>query len=400
MLFALLALATEWSTYRSQVLVAAAWVVTAGVLPAGAWLTRVSGQMTGVVLLCLAGTLYIVDVVVPLSVAPPLRIGSSTWNWGAAAIVFLGLAAYRPPRQVIALAGVHTLIGLGFALFGSGDGPVDGLATVLLISGCLLPTVVAAQFVGLYAHVLRIRQTALDIHRAMLRDQAAEEGAAELIMGRISRLRFGILHLLDRVAGGAELPLDADSRIEAQQLASALRRELDQSRTRGWFWWRPVNEAATGNEAPELHLSGAPDLLTDQTKAGLGAILNQLAVYPGWRRIGLSVTPEPAAPKSRNQVDITLVAEGDAAPVAAGDPNVLGAASYIGATVWQGDEDALVIEATADHPQGGPHLWQPVAVSERKERNDSHGRARGRGQGAEHRIHRHWTTTACPGRSG
>jgi hypothetical protein len=352
-LFALLGLLTSWPIYSSPGLVLLAWLLTGSVLPATVWSVKRRGILTGRMLAGLAAALYLIDVVVPLTVPQPLRIGSPTWNWGAAAIAFLGFAAYRRARDVIGLAAIHAAIGLVYAFVGVDPGSVDLLAVVVLVSGCLLPPVVAAQFLGRYAQALRVRHAAVEVHRSMLSGKAAEDDGRQLIMDRVSLLRGQMLILFDAVANGAAVPLDGATRAQAQDLAAAVRRELDESRSRGWLLWRPVGDQHRERTPPDVNVSGSPALLDDAARAAVAAVVGLLAQYDDWCRIGLTITPTPqsgAKPSigtfTRDAISVTLVAEGRSAVVAAHDQAVKAAAAHIGGTPWQDAEGSLVIEGT------------------------------------------------------
>lgn len=361
--FALLGLLTSWSSYSSPGLVFVAWLLTGSVLPVAVWSVARRGVLTDGMFAGLTAALYLVDVVVPLTVRPPLRTGVPTWNWGAVSLVLLGFAAYRRAGQVIAVAAGHAAIGVAYAFIGTDPASVDRVAVVVLISGCLLPPAAAAQFVGRYAQALRERQAAMDEHRSMLSGKAAEDDGRQSILDRVSRLRGEMLSLFDAVANGEALLLDDGARGRAQALARALRRELDESRSRGWLRGHPLGGNPGEDSSVEVNVSGSPDLLDDSARAAIAAVVEMLATYH-WERMGLTITaaspttgsPAPARDPSGESISVTIVAEGSSSTAAAQNEAVRAAAANIGGTPWQDMDGPLVIEGAITASQRtGPH---------------------------------------------
>jgi hypothetical protein len=391
---AALGLAASWASYSTPWPSLVCWLVTAAAMPVVLRRVAREGALTDRTLIGLTAVVYGVDVVLPMTVAAPDRLGSGTWNWGAGAILLFGCAAYRRARDVIAVAVGHTVIGVGFAVAG---GIRDATAVVVMVNSCLVPPVAAAQYLGLYADGLRARQQAAALRRRTMAARANDQAQRQSILHQVEACRGRILELLDSVGDDAPVPLRSRDRAEARELSAALRRELDESRSRGWLLapatgvrGAPRNggsatgASGTGSSgasgegregAPLVDVLGWPSLRDDDARARVAGLVDLLGRHHGTHRIAVTVSPAAAphpvpvpipvpipgpgtgpgtgrlatvlAP-GPTSVEVTVVASGSAEAGVLADPAVAAGVAGLGgsASAWQdADGEGVVVEA-------------------------------------------------------
>jgi hypothetical protein len=332
--FALSQLLASWDHYSRPWLAAAAWLATAAVPPVAVTTANRHGGVLPVwVLVVLATVLLAVDVVVPAVLPAPERLGVGTWNWGSAAIILLGIAAYRPAREVVALALAHGLMGVVIAVVSRAAGGFDPVAVTLLLGGALIPPVAAAQFLAFYVRGLAARQDALRAHRAGEADRRITEAVQRDSDSRLSMLRAETLPLLEHVARGAEFPLPPATARKARRLAESLRRELVASRARGWL----LTALRPQHGQVEIAVHGAHDRLDEPGRSAVVALVSLLDGYEGWS--SFQVTVADARPLS-----VVVMATGTPAAIASADISLQAAMARLGATAWLEKHDLLVVE--------------------------------------------------------
>lgn len=335
--FALSQLLMSWHEYSTPWPALVAWLATAAVPPvAVAAATRHGGVLPSRVLVVLALVLLAVDLVVPALVPAPARLGAATWNWGSAAVVLLGIAAYRPAREVVALAVGHALAGVGTAVLSRKAGGLDPIAVTLLVSGALIPPVAAAQFLAFYVRGLSGRQDALRVRREVEAARRITEAVRRDSDARLSSLRADTLPLLEHVARDAELPLPPETARTARRLAEALRGELVASRTRGWL----VTALRPRHGDVEIVVEGAHDRLDQPGRSTVAALVSLLDTHEGWRSFRVTVA-------GGHPLSAVVLATGTAAGAASADPALRAALARLGATAWLEERDVLGVEV---HP--------------------------------------------------
>jgi len=224
------------AAYRSAAAVGCAWAVSAAIPLVVVARARRHGDVLGPAATIVVGAaVLLIDVVVLALVEPAARAGYANWAAGALGLVVLGLAAYRPPRDILALGALHFAVTLVGGLT-AGSASVHGVPGVLLASiAAILPPLVAAQFLHLYAAALRTRQQAVAARARVEAASRAQEEVRREERERLARLRAETAPLLDAVAAGAELPLAPEQASRARELAAALRAELVANQATTWL---------------------------------------------------------------------------------------------------------------------------------------------------------------------
>jgi hypothetical protein len=266
-------------------------------------------------------------------------------------ITLLLLAIYRPAAEGLGLAALH---GFAVVAWAAGDGvPNDPVRVSLVVGGAVLPAIAGSQFLAYYLGVLASREDAARAEGETRARQAAEEAVARDWRQRISRVRAEALPLVRDVAEGGALPLDQVTAARARRVSDRLRRELVGGREVDWLLRAQVAatgpdgtvEGGTAGDGDEVDVEvvtglGASQLMTDDTRVALGALVSLLRRHTGWMRMTLTAAGAPD-----RSLMLALVAHGPAARAALADDAVLAALRPLGATAALDEEDTLVVQA-------------------------------------------------------
>lgn len=252
--YALALLVGAWSSYRLPALAVGAFIVSACVLPVSVLSARRPGQWLSSRAMVAAVIVVIgVDVAMLVATEPDDWLGYPNWAIGALALTILGLAAYRPAREVVLLAAAHASL---VAIAGLMAGPLDRTRLVdiaLAVIGASLPAVAALGFLSWYADALRARADAVRVGV----EAEATRRAAEVVAidgdRRLTELRRKTLPLLDHVAGGGVLPLDTYRSERAREIAVGLRVELVAARSTSWLSAALASSSTTRAEVADGH---------------------------------------------------------------------------------------------------------------------------------------------------
>jgi hypothetical protein len=335
---------TSWQSYSPLLVVLVAWVVTVSTGPVAVRLVPASGAMTRPGLLGLWTAVLAVDVVVPLTLTPAMRLAPTAWNWGSGAVLICIASAYRRPRDVVALASAHAGVAIAFAV-ASGD--LHPAPLVVAVTGCTVPPLAAAHYLALYTSGLHHRQTAVDRRTRAVAFQASERAQRQSILDRVESIRSSIIELLEHVATDAAIPSDSSVQHQARDLSAALRRELDESRSRGWLITAPARAGSKGkgaSRAPMVDVLGPVDLLDDDGRASVAGLVALLGRHTPFMQIVVTVSAQRAGGLPR--LEVTVVATGPAAEQAYADPAVEAAIDAMGGSLWYDAEaSSLVMEA-------------------------------------------------------
>jgi hypothetical protein len=345
--YALLLLGLSWAEYPDPIPVIGLWaLLTAATFALPAIAVRTGGTVPGVAIVPVVAVIGIVDVALPTLAGDADSVGPATWNWGAVALTFLVVALYRPAVEVLTLVALHVAGVLVWPLL---DGvPNDPVGVVLTACGSGLPALAATQFLGFYLGVLAGREHAALAERRSRARLAAEDAVARDWRARIAQVRADALPLLREIADGKPLPLDATTTDTARRISGRLRRELVGGREVDWLLRAQVadqGEAAGGLDVEVVTGLGASQLMADETRVALGALVSLLRRHSGWTRMTLTV----AGAHDRSLM-LALVAHGEAAPGAAQDDAVLAALRLLGAAAALDDPQTLVIQARLEVP--------------------------------------------------
>jgi hypothetical protein len=345
--FALLLLGLSWGGYPDPPAVVGLWaLLTAATFALPAVAVRTGGSVPGVAIVPVVAVIALVDVAVPALDGDPDAVGPATWNWGAVALTFLVVALYRPAAEVLALVALHVA---GVLVWTLGDGVAnDPVRVTLAACGSCLPALAAVQFLGFYLGVLAHRERAALAGRESRARQAAEDAVAHDWRARIARVRDDALPLLREVSDGAPLPLDPAATAAARRVSGRLRRELLGGREVDWLLRAEVAEQPAAPQDVDVEVVtglGASQLMDDETRVALGALVSLLRRHRGWTRMTLTVAGAPD-----RSLTLALVAHGAAAGAAAQDDAVLAAVRLLGATAALDDPQTLVIQARLEVP--------------------------------------------------
>jgi hypothetical protein len=346
--YALLLLGLSWAEYPDPRPVAGLWaLLTVATFAAPAIAVRRGGVVPGVAIVPVVAVIGLVDVAVPALAGDVDSVGPAAWNWGAVALTFLVLAIYRPAAEVLTLVALHVAGALVWPLV---DGfPNDPVRVTLAACGAALPALAATAFLRFYLGVLADRERAALAERETRARQAAEDAVARDWGARIARVRADALPLLRDVAGGGPLPLDDVTAARARRISDRLRRELVGGREVDWLLRAQVADQGEGGgggtDVEVVTGLGASQLMTDETRVALGALVSLLRRHDGWSRLTLTVAGAPD-----RTLMLALVAHGPAAAAAAGDDAVLAALRPLTATGALDDPQTLVIQARLEAP--------------------------------------------------
>lgn len=333
------AIGRSWEAYGPRAPMLAAWVVTIAAVPVAVRrITAAGGGRPGTLAVHAAAVLA-VDVVVPFTLDPALRTTPAAWNWRTGAVLIMVFSAYRPARDVMLLAGAHAGLGTAYGLAAG----VSSTAIVVLMIVCMAPSFIASTYLAVYTESLRSRRTAVDLHTRTSALRAAERAQRQSVLDEVASIRHRIIALLESVGTGDRSPAGPDVRTEARDLSAALRRELDETRSRGWLL--AVPSVAPG---PTVDVLGPASLLDDDARASVAALVELLHRHPGFRNIVVTIGADRSPEATSGPgVDVTVVASGPASGAASGDPAILAAAEGLGTAVWRDAEaDHLVVEAS------------------------------------------------------
>jgi len=333
----------SWGLYSSHREVLAAWLVTVAAVPLAVRAVSRSGGMSAVALVGLTSAVLAVDVVVAAALPPAERLGSAAWNWGSGALLLVAVAVYRRAGDTVAAAVAHAGVGVAFAVSAEDWSPT---ALSVMALTCLVPPLAAASYIRWYAEVLAGRQQAVRVRRRATAARAAEQQARQSVLDLVESIKDEVAELLESVGSGALAPSQGSVRVAARDLSAALRRELDESRTHGWVLTGPSSAGAV------VEVLGSPELLADDGRAAIAALVELLGRHPSLSRIVVTVG---AAGGAGPAVEVTVVASGPAVAPAAGDPAVVAAVAGVGGVLWV-DQDAgsLVVEAVLLREGGYP----------------------------------------------
>lgn len=343
------AMVRSWDAYSSPVLVVAAWLVTVATVPIAVRRILLTRAVTPVTMAGVVSAVLVVDVVVPTLLDPALRTTPAAWNWRSGAVLACVFSAYRPPRDVGLLAGAHAAVAVAFAVAAGGTTPT---AVVVLAMICAAPPLIAATYLARYTESLLNRRTAVDLHTRTTALRAAEQAQRQSVLDEVASIRSRIIDLLESVGDGQRPPAGADVRQEARDLSAALRRELDETRSRGW-----VAAGGTPDGGPPVDVLGPASLLDDDARASVAALVELLRRHQDLRQITVTVTaagPDGATPAdgggsaagSSAAVDVTVVGSGPGSAEAFGDPAVVAVAEGLNTTVWHDEEAGHVVVET------------------------------------------------------
>jgi hypothetical protein len=324
-----------WTHFTQRWALLPAWLVTAAAGPVVVrWIARV-GRMSVSALLGLATAVLGVDLVVPLLLDPADRLGELAWAWTTGAVLICVASAYRPPRDVLVLSGAHAGIAVTLGwLAGAGT-----VSTVTVVLRCVVPPLAAAYYLAIYTDGLLTRRNAVALRTRALALEATEQAQQQSIIGQVETIRNKIIDLLAAVADGDQEPAAASVRQAARTLSAALRRELDESRSRGWLL--PATTPPGAVEGPTVDVLGPGDLLTDEGRAAVAGLVDLLGRYRALDQI--VVTVSAGSPVT---VELTVVASGPGADLAFQDPAVLAAVQALpGAPWYDAEAGSLVVEA-------------------------------------------------------
>jgi hypothetical protein len=351
--YALLLLALSWAGYDSPWVQLGLWLLLTAAAPAMVAVARRHGHgLPGRAVVPVVALLVVLDVAIPALTGGRDPIGVAAWNWGAVAIALLWLAIYRPAAEVLSLAALHGLACLLWSLAVPVE-PNDPVRAALSVALCLLPALAGAQFVGFYLGVLVRREEAAREERVTRARQAAEDATRRDWRQRMDRVRREALPLVREVAEGRPLPLDEVAVARARRISDRLRRELVGGREIDWLLRAQVagDGGADGRQEGEqvdvevVTGLGAAQLMDDETRAALGALVSLLRRHPGWTRMTLTVAGAPD-----RSLMLALVAKGPAAAAAHEDVAVRAALRPLAATSALDEGETLVIQTRLEEP--------------------------------------------------
>jgi hypothetical protein len=341
--YALLLLGLSWAEYPDPLPVVGLWaLLTVANLALPAIAVRRDGQVPGIAMVPIVAVAGGVDVAVPALAGDADSVGGAAWNWGAVALTVLVVALYRPAAEVLSLVGLHVFGVLTWPLFDSVSN--DPVQVTLTAAGAALPALAATQFLGFYLGVLADRERAARAEHETRARQAAEDAVARDWGARIAQVRGDALPLLREVADGRPLPLDDAATAHARRVSDRLRHELVGGREVDWLLRSQVAEQG-GIDVEVVTGLGASQLMTDETRFALGALVSLLRRHKGWSRMTLTVAGAPD-----RSLTLALVASGENAGDAAADDAVLAALRLLTADAALDDPQTLVIQARLEVP--------------------------------------------------
>lgn len=228
-------LAGAYATYRVPIVVLGAFLVSGLALV----LLVKRAQRRGGTLdrrdsVWLAVVLVLVDVAVGVSLPEgEARVGTAVWSIGTGALLVLGMAAYRPAREVHGLAALHatTVLLVAAGPWVERWPPAAGLWQAVLAG--VLPALAATRFLADYATGLRLRDASVAERLEAEAARRAQERSTVESAQRLAALDDRIRPLLSKVA--AAQPLTSEDRELARELSRRLREELVEAASTSWL---------------------------------------------------------------------------------------------------------------------------------------------------------------------
>jgi hypothetical protein len=300
----------------------------------------------------------------------PDRIGApSFWATTAVGVTLLALSPFRPPRDIVLLAVVHTAVVAAVLAVNAGRPAVRPFTVLSSLAAAFVLAVASAEFVRYFVRAVRRRQDAVAEQARAQAQVLAAAAITEDAGRRLARLRTEVLPLLADVAAGRRPVDDPDGARLAQRLSADLRRELVEARSGAWLLEAPVpllddvdavgGRAAGGDESwPRVVLLDPERLvgrLAGPDRAALGGVLAALRAVGGWAAVSvalstayLDLTVEDRAVEDRAVAEggaafVTVVARAVAARSHV-DERVRAAASRAGCTVGLEVGGSCVVE--------------------------------------------------------
>lgn len=294
-----------------------------------------------------AGVLLLaVDVAVAATMRPS-RVGApSMWSAVAIGVTLLALCPYRPPRDIMILAGMHGGVIAAVLARAPGTPGVEPFLVVVHLSAALVPAASAAEYVHFYVRAVRQRQDAVGEQSRAQARAAASAAIRDDADRRMARLRTEVLPLLSDVAAGRRPVDDAEGACLATRLSAELRRELVEARAGAWLLSAPVaaltrpfgdgDEDGDGEGRPGVVLLDPDRLvgrLQDRDRAGLSAVLAALHATGRWSRVSIALSSayplDGSGSGGTADAFVTIVAHG-ADPLVCVDPTVAAVAARAG----------------------------------------------------------------------
>jgi hypothetical protein len=362
-LYALVLIAQSLPDYRSVPACLAVWALSCAVpLVCVAVARRAGGALSARAFLIAAGLLLVVDATLPALATPADRGSPAIWSWGTVGVTLLTFAAFRPARDVLVLAGGHSLIAVGVTLMAFGQPGVGAFRLLLVANAAATPALAAAQYLNLYAGAVRLREQAVTTRTEIETRNAANRAVQEDATNRLQALQAEVIPLLAAVASGSAEVDDQQVARTARRLAGDLRRELVEARSGSWLL--PASPAAaaadgSGERWPGIVLLDPQRLLArirDGDRAALIALFDMLRIHSGWQRVSVALVPGDARIRSDDDpavespydpwsATLTVVATGSPAAAAARNADVIAAASRLGAAVEADSATVFIADA-------------------------------------------------------
>jgi hypothetical protein len=356
-LFAAVLIAQSLPDYRSVPGCVALWLISSAVpLVCVVLARRTAGVLSARAFALAAGLLLFVDVAVPALVPPVDRAGTAVWNWGAVGVTILTFAVFRPSRDVLLLAGGHSIIAVATAATALGHPGARAFSLLVVANAAATPALAAAQYLSLYVRAVRLREQALIEHREIETRDAVRHAVREDAVSRLHALRADLVPFLTAIVDGRAEVGDPQVARSARRLAHELRRELAEARSGSWLL--PVSPEA-GERWPGVTLLDPRRLLgrlRDSDRAALIALLGMLRHHGEWQRVSVALAPggedahgddSPAAetPGRPSSAMLIVVAMGAPAEAASRDADVIAAASRLSMALETDLPAMLVAEA-------------------------------------------------------
>ena len=309
-----------------------------------------------------AGAVLLAVDVGSAALAYPDRIGApSFWATTAVGVTLLALSPFRPPRDIVALAVVHTAVVGAVLALNTGRPGVQPFAVLGALSAAAVPALAGAEFVRYFARAVRRRQDAVAEQTRAQSQVLAAAAITDDADRRLARLRTEVLPLLADVAAGRRPVDDGEGARLAQRLSADLRRELVEARSGAWLLEAPVPALDTGVSAgvparvsaadeegwPRVVLLDPERLvgrLAGHDRAALGAVLAALRAVGGWAEVSVALSTAYVDRGTDDSAAFVTVVARAVAPYAQVDDRVVAAASRAGCMVGLEAPRSCVVE--------------------------------------------------------
>jgi hypothetical protein len=350
-LFNVIYLVNSTTIYRSVPAVTLLWCISLAT-PIAALLVarRHGGELSAGPFIAVGAVILVVVDVGMMALTEPTQWGQpGVWQWGAVGVSILALAPFRPPRDILILAGLHAGLAAVFlsvaALSTVGAHPtISGFRAVQDVSAALVPAFAAAAYVDLYGRALRLRDAASTQERRTRTEQAAARAVQEDSRRRLGDLGQATSRLLASVRDGAD-PRSAQVVAEARRLSAAVRSELVEVRSGTWLLHQPDDGMGVGAARwPGLIVLDPQHLLErldTPDRTALAAVVGALRALDGWNRVSLALMPD-----SEDRADVVVVGIGPAVTRAVDDAAVAATLHTWGASMNRDDDEVVSVEAT------------------------------------------------------